>query len=238
MTSKRLVCLNQDLKQVIAKYPDLRVHYINNWPYKISGRIEIFDTKKVKWGEFLIMIPVPPDYPNQLPEVYEISEIIPRIADRHMYPKGQACLTARPNEILVGQRGIRMIEFLDEYVIPFFANQIYFQSENKWANGEYSHGSYSIVEFFCQLFTTDKLDVVLRCLIMAIERVELPLNGKCLCGENGFVYEKCHWKAIEHARLIGIPQLIKYYSIANYYRLNPGMKPVNMVKKESDTVGH
>jgi hypothetical protein len=37
--------------------------------------------------------------------------------------------------------GITIKEFIFEYVIPFFASQIYFETNNNsWANGDYIHG--------------------------------------------------------------------------------------------------
>ncbi|MDR2410815.1 MAG: hypothetical protein LBE13_22260 [Bacteroidales bacterium] len=116
--------LKDDIRLVLHKYPKLEL--VDN---VLSGEIDIFDKNDTYYSSYQVKIIIPREYPHEFPSVNETEGRIPRIADRHINDEdGDCCLCVLQEADIRAKRGITILNFIDEYVIPFFANQVYFES--------------------------------------------------------------------------------------------------------------
>ena len=179
----------EDIELVLGRYPKLGL--ANN---VLSGEIDVFDNNDTYYSSYEIKIIIPTEYPHDFPSVYETSGKIPRIADRHINDdEGNCCVCVLQEADIRAQRGITILSFINEYVIPFFANQIYFEANGEWANGEYEHGLAGILQYYCEIFETRDIELILKGFDIYINN-SIKLYEMCFC-ESGKKYKKCHQKA-------------------------------------------
>lgn len=206
MKSSNLKLLRDDILLVKKKYPELEVDYKNGVPVSLEGFVDILDSNLNVRGAFNIRINIPSTYPYGFPSLRELSRIIPRVIDRHIYENGDCCLTILQKQILESRCGISILNFIEKYTIPYLANQIYFEEYGDWANGEYSHGDNGITQFYFEEIQTKEFAVVLKVLAIVLKHNDLERNAKCYCGSEK-KFKKCHLEMILRLSLIGIKQL-------------------------------
>ncbi|MCL2311128.1 MAG: hypothetical protein FWC41_01375 [Firmicutes bacterium] len=179
--------LNEDLSLVLAKYPKLEL--VDN---TLLGEIDIFDNNDNYYSSYEIKITIPKGYPHIFPSVYETGGKIPRIADRHINDVGDCCVCVLQDADIRAKREITITNFINEYVIPFFANQIYYEANGEWANGEYKHGLAGILQYYCEIFETQDIKVILKGVDIFLKG-NTKLYEKCFCGSDKKI-KKCHRK--------------------------------------------
>lgn len=207
-----------DLDRVIAKYPDLELFHKNNVPYKLQGPLEIYDSKGINRGCFEVQIFIPTNYPHGFPVLKEISNKIPKIADRHINNDGSCCVTITQKQCIEANNGITLERYIEKYVIPYFANQIfYIENDNKWANGEYYHGPFGQMQYYVELFNTYQLRIILAGINLALSGNIIDGNSLCFCGKNKF--KLCHKKVFKEIKQIGLTQLHKDFLMVNSFIL-------------------
>ena len=193
----------KEQEQLAIKYPSLNF-IIEDKTVFIRGKIQIADI-----AEFTIEIKLLDDYPISLPEVREIGGKIYRSDDRHINEDGTCCLTipAKMHQDL--GKNYSIIAFIDIFVIPFFANQIYYEIHGVWANGEYSHGEKGLLEFYSELLETKSNKIVAN--LMKISLQTFPkLSQKCPC-KSGKRLKKCHFKGFILLKKIPLIQIVSDY---------------------------
>ena len=145
---------------------------------------------------------------SQFPQVYEISEKIPRIADRHMYENGMLCLATSLDEFINCSRGINLSYFTEKIIKPFLATQtlISLGEIDSFPQGEYSHGKKGILESYKEYFGLKSLDEAF--LMLKALALKMGRNERCFC--NGQKkYKQCHLKLIRGKPLPDIFKLRK-----------------------------
>lgn len=177
--------IKEDLNDVMAIFPKLELVKSS-----LIGEIDIYDDENVYYDSFNININIPEKYPYEFPVLHEISNKIPRIIDRHISEEGKCCVCVTQEEDIRSKRGIKIKDFMFEYVIPFLANQIYFEGNKKWANGEYKHGLAGIFQYYYELFETRNIELILKGLKTYLDKSLKPYE-KCFCG-SGKKLKKCH----------------------------------------------
>lgn len=198
--------LRNDLVSVLKYYPELELNYTNEIPTGLEGYLEVFDKDLEVRGEFNVKIIIPGNYPYGFPSMREISRIIPREIDRHVYADGNCCLTILQKQILEARKGIKIRDFIETYSIPYLANQIYFEEYGEWANGEYLHGNKGIAQFYLEETKTKDYSEVLKVLTIVLNQKKIDRNHLCYCGSDQ-KFKKCHLDLIKNLELIGRRQL-------------------------------
>lgn len=203
--------------ELSIKFPTL---YVENKDDEIfvEGCIPVKDPTNGKvLKRYLIRVSFPNNYPTQIPKVFEIGGQIPRKADRHMYENGLACLGT---EIDIGRSynaETTFIDFLTDYVEPFFVSQYFFVRDGKWIYGEWPHNRVMAdIMFFQKEFEIDFLRSPYNFAFLHNLCFYGALRGhhRCLCG-SGKPIRSCHgvWLQIskdwEKARKIESPKLNK-----------------------------
>ncbi len=146
-----------------------------------------------------------------LPKVQELSGELERISsslgkskfDMHRNPDDSICLAGTFDAYLFLESNKTIVDFIQELIIPFFYDQLYFEKFSEWPRGEYQHGLLGQIENFGKISQTHQNSFA-PWLIGAIKtqknmKVVEALTRKkgvkgtipCLCG-SGKIIRKCH----------------------------------------------
>lgn len=177
--------------EVLEMFPKLKL--IDDKKKKsLIGEVDVFDTLGNYVNSYEIKVLIPVNYPYGFPSLFETSNKFEHSDSRHISDDGSCCVCSLQEADEHRQRGITIKDFFLKYVIPYLANQLYFDSENKWANGDWEHGFDGIFQFYREVFKTDDLEKILALLIL-INSGKLNRNSSCFCGE-GKKLKHCHFK--------------------------------------------
>lgn len=205
--SYNLFC-NQ-LNSVIKKFPNLKITELDG-ANALKGILDIRNDQNEIIGSFSVEIRYRMEFPYRFPLLYEVGGDIPNIADRHKYHDGICCITVPPDEILKCKNEISVLTFIEEYAIPYFANQVYYLQNEKYLNGEYSHGKDGYIEFYTKFFKTADVSKWRE----NVERVnsgtiiKMDRNKPCFCG-SGQKYKNCHDKIYYDISRLGTSEILK-----------------------------
>ncbi len=148
----------------------------------LIGEIAVFDTLGNYVDSYDIKVLIPLNYPYGFPTLFETSNKFEHSDSRHVSDDGSCCVCSLQEADIHEQRGITIKDFFLKYVIPYLANQLYFDSENKWANGEWEHGFDGIFQFYKEIFKTSDIEKVLSLLVL-LSTEKINRNDACFCGE-------------------------------------------------------
>lgn len=171
-----LTLKDEDEKWLNKHYPTLKIRKRNDGIAEIVGTF-IFSMAFQNEGKSYVINPAP-DYADgtkiedeyrvriglqgsefsDLPQVYETGLRLKKVAenrnlrqeDLHINPSGAVCLCIRPEESSNLPNGFSLEDFFNILLIPFFYAQSYFEKNNSWPWGQYSHGVWGFVEWYLQ----------------------------------------------------------------------------------------
>lgn len=200
MAEKRII--RDDFKNANLKYPKLKLVWEDK-TFLCIGEVDVFDKENVYWDSFRIKISIPiKSYPYFFPNLFSTDERIPMEDDRHINSDLSCCVEVEQKQILRAKKGITILQFLDEYVIPYFADQLYFEKENDWANGDYQHGFDGKIQYYSELTGTENLKVILD-ILKNLERISsIGMYEPCFCN-SGKKLKFCHKDAVK--KLLQLP---------------------------------
>lgn len=181
--------MNKDIAQVLEHYPKLELTEEKKRKF-LKGEIDIFDVDGLYIESYEIKISIPLNYPYGFPVLYETSNKFPHIPDRHVNDEGSCCVCSLQEEDMVTQKGISIIDYIGAYVIPYLANQIYFEHTGLWANGDYEHDTDGIFQYYRELFKTESIEETTD-LLSVLSESKMNRNDLCFCGSN-FKLKRCH----------------------------------------------
>jgi hypothetical protein len=196
--------LTKDLEKVLLRFPKLQIEEMNKKTC-LKGEIDIFDPQGTYWDSYNIKIAVPYGYPYAFPELFETTNKFPHIADRHANPQGNCCLCSLQEEDITSQKGISIYGFIEKYVIPYLANQTYFDLTGSWANGEYAHGYYGVLQYYQELLEIENLQDVYE-LLTVLKKSNIQRNDNCYCGSERKI-KHCHLKQYTTFKNISLKRL-------------------------------
>lgn len=196
-----------DFKITQKKFPKLQYKILTNNNTIVFGVIDIFDKEGIYWDSFEISISIGGKYPFEIPLVYELSKKIERIKNRHIDKNGLCCIDIPHNLIYDSHKGIILCEFISNKVIPYFANQIYFNKKGEFAEGEWSHDFNGIIDFYSKKLNIKDIKLSVK-IINAIIENKIPLrNEMCICGIKKF--KNCHESAVNFLQIVGKKKLLE-----------------------------
>ncbi|UFH34550.1 SEC-C metal-binding domain-containing protein [Flavobacterium acetivorans] len=181
--------LNKDLNEVLEMFPKLKLSEKDK-KKSVCGEIAIFDAADNYVDSFDIKVTIPRNYPHGFPLLFETGNKFEHIPDRHISEDGSCCVSSLQESDLVSQKGITIKDFFLRYVIPYLANQLYFDSQEEWANGDYEHGSDGILQYYRELFKMDDIEQVIS-LLYFFNTKKMNRNDNCFCG-SGSKLKRCH----------------------------------------------
>ncbi len=204
MAEKRVI--KDDFKKVNLKYPKLKLVWEEE-TMQCIGEVDVFDKENVYWDSFLVKITIPiKSYPYFFPNLFISDDRIPKEDDRHVNFDSSCCVEVEQKQILRAKKGITILQFLDEYVIPYFADQLYYEKENDWANGDYQHGIDGKIQYYSELTGVENLEEILY-ILRNLERINtIEMYQPCFC-KSGKKLKYCHKTALKKLLQLPKPQI-------------------------------
>lgn len=184
--------LKKDLDSFLERYYNFElIDSKNENVIVIVGVIDIVDEADIHWGSYKIKIAFNKnDYPNVIPSVFELSDLINRNWDYHISKKGKCCLDIPHQLFKLRTRGIELSDFYKNVIYPFFSNHQYKLKSGKYANGEYEHFESGIVQFYREEFGLIDPKIIIKHLELALVKRKAEPNLACpICGK--LKYKKC-----------------------------------------------
>lgn len=179
----------ENFKNQILEFPLLELK-IKGEKIFLEGSWEVYG-EEILIVTYQISIEVPDDFPNKTPKVYEISELLPKIQNRHFNPKDKtACLfisTEQPEHWPLGS-DIKL--FLNKPVKEFFFSQAYFDLIGEWPFGEWAHGDDGLIDYCIQYLGISKRKQLAN--FFRYLELKKPAKIKCPC-DSGKYFKLCHW---------------------------------------------
>lgn len=204
---------NNDIDKVKETYPELIFNKIEK---TFSGKINLYDNHDII-DVYNITIDIKP-FPKDFPKLFIKDERVKRTIERHIYDTGECCLTTKAVENILLRKTIFTIEkFISDIIIPFLANQSYYELTGKFKHGFYSHGIPGIFEGYKDILKIDDLRKILYLISQrVIKNKKLRPNDICYCREKKL--KKCHNQYYNDFKLINkqileddLEKLVKYY---------------------------
>lgn len=152
---------------------------------------------------YSIRIVVPQKFPNELPEVSEVGNRIPRLADFHVNGDGTLCLGSALSLMLLLQEQPTLTAFVTRCVVPYlYAMSLKLDHGVDFVFGELEHGTKGLVDDYRTLFGLKEgaqLPLALKCLLLK-KRIANKRPCPCGCGKR---LGKCRFNAkIRHFRQV------------------------------------
>lgn len=197
--------IEQDAAALPALEAILRASYPSLHAFTENGIVTVRGTYPVvadgyEIDRYSIEVKLPDRYPHGLPDVFETGGRIPRIIDRHVFPSGALCLGVREELWLSHGGDFSFARFLDGPVRGFLIGNSLVEEGEPWPDGDRSHGTTGILEFYSgHLGTGDPLAVAKFLHALILEKVRG--HWQCPCG-SGAIIRKCHKDAVEALRAI------------------------------------
>lgn len=204
------VLFEEQLINVISSYPNLSIKKDNNGNAHLRGILDIPNDKNDIVGHFLIEIHRSKNFPFQFPILYEMGGAIPNSPDWHKYNDNSCCITLETDELIKCKNGIHVDFFIKNYVIPYFANQIFRIQEGHYKNGEYAHGSAGIRQFYNELMKTNNENLWVQYVKIAFGQISINAgrNDSCFCG-SAIKYKHCHLEVFNTLLKIGYKRILQ-----------------------------
>ncbi|CAO4147736.1 hypothetical protein LPLAFNJD_LOCUS2519 [Methylorubrum aminovorans] len=187
--------LRAQVEEAIAAHqPELSVRTVDSLtvldgPFVISGPDGPFDSYQVR-------IAVPDGFPWNEPVVWETGERIPRIADRHVFPKDGNCCLGVWEEWLLTAPERTFAALLTGVMHDYFVSQSYFESTGEWPFGERSHGNAGVLESYSDLLGVPRDTSTVHRYLRLLSMTRVRGHHFCPCG-SGDKLRQCHSVEIE-----------------------------------------
>lgn len=115
----------------------------------LKGELPIVDANGKEWSKYQIEIKGSDSYPYSFPKLFETADAFPHNADWHVYEDDFSCCIDFPaNAKILCKNGLHVTDFINNYAIPYFANQTFRIREGYYRYGEYSHGVFGKIEYY------------------------------------------------------------------------------------------
>ncbi len=181
--------LDKDIVEVLDLFPKLKL-FEEKKQKRLVGEVDIFDSCNQYSGSYDIKVVIPRGYPYGFPQLFETGNKFEHIPDRHVNDDESCCICPLQEVDLISQRGITIVDFFLKHAIPFLANQIYYDNEGDWANGDYEHGAEGIFQFYKELLKKEDIKELLQ-LVLFFNENKINRNDDCYCGSQEKL-KRCH----------------------------------------------
>jgi hypothetical protein len=214
---KRPSILKKEKQILMDKYPLLeQFSYVNSKNIVVEGCLDlIINNEKV--DNYKVRIVFPSDYPNNLPVLFEIDEKIPRKPFRHINDNGSCCLGPNLKIWKDWKKNSNIDMFITSFVIPFLANQTYFERNGEWAGGEYAHGAKGVLQYYQELTGFSDVKTIKVILKSILSGIPIGRNEPCFCDSKEKL-KNCHLEMYNDIKSIGNHDIFK----ADFLILNSG----------------
>lgn len=196
----------EEIKSVVSNYPGL---VYNNHNRTLKGRIEInhiyCDEHII--ATYMVCIKILDSYPQVPPLVTNIGMLIP-YEFGHIFTDSTLCLATNADQQIFFADGHNISEWIECYVVPYYAAVEYFKKYKVYPFGERSHYSKGKLEFYAEIFnviTTEEAYKMLKYIVCNKYR------GHALCPcSSGKKIRNCHKDIIIHWKQNKYRNILQY----------------------------
>ena len=193
----------------------------------LQGSLDIIDNTGKLWATYQIEIKASQGYPNKFPKLYETGNAFRKIADWHVNEDESCCIDVPASELIICRDGLNLNDYIQQYAIPYFANQKYRELNGYYLYGEYSHGIFGRIEFYQSKLNAKNVSEFMQMLDLIIKGFNPNRQVMCpFCHKTKF--RKCHRNAFrelsaikDHIFFDGKTQLIPFFNRYPNYQLPP-----------------
>jgi hypothetical protein len=169
----------KDIEVVPNIFKSLAVVEVNGEKF-LKGEIHIVDAKGKEWSKYQIEIKGNDGYPYTFPELFETGNAFPHNADWHVYEEDLSCCIDYPaNAKIICKNGMHVSDYIKNYAIPYFANQLFRIREGYYRYGEYSHGIFGKIEYYQSKLKAKNPEELLKMFHFILRDFELPRTAEC-----------------------------------------------------------
>lgn len=191
-----------EIAAVLEKYPKL-LSTASKGTTILKGEIDLIDEFGKHRDTYSIEVHPVAEYPRRFPYVFETGGRLPWNADWHVYESdGHCCIKVDPEEILICKRGITLLGFIEQQVMPYFFNQT-FRRINGYFINERSHGLIGVIEYYQGVFRENNIPKLIRLMEFVLDNEEPSRVSICFCGVKS-KYRKCHRDAYRLIHEVGV----------------------------------
>ena len=157
----------------------------------IEGIIPLRDSDGNVIFEYKISI----DFNFVIPKVKELEGLIHHDIDRHLYPSDRSLCLGYPLPLLsfLINNGYDCYSYVENKVLPYLANQYYFDRNGEWFIKGLDHDIGGKIDFYSKIFKTDRIIIILSRLGDVLNNKKYGRNASCFCGSE-LKYKNCHQK--------------------------------------------
>lgn len=185
----------QEKADVRQAYPQL--HFFVGTSVVIRGGFPVMLSGR-ELDRFQLEITLSALHPKEVPTVREVGGRIPRNADRHVEPNGNACLFLPEEAAVHFPPGSTLLNFLQGPVNAFFVSQLHFEEFGTWPFGEWGHGAEGTFEFYARKIGFSERQVILD-FVDYLQRKHVKGHWPCPCGSREKL-RKCHQSKLTELR--------------------------------------
>jgi hypothetical protein len=182
------------IDSLLEKYPDLAITEASSSQIRLRGSIHVYRNAvgfTVNHDYNIeLLIPIGSD---QLPSVYETGNNMD-VKYQHRYRDGKLCLETDTAIRLRFYDGIVLLEWMDEFVEPYFFSYEYYQRFGSFPFGERPHGFEGMIDTYKEEFREHDPKIVNR-LLKHIATHQYRGYQLCPCGSCKRLRD-CHGKLL------------------------------------------
>lgn len=195
-------------KEVLNHFPELELTVPENEPPRLIGSIGLPDTDGNIYDRYQLSIIASDDSNMWFPGVSEIGGRLPHNNDWHVFDDGHCCIKSAPEQIVICRKGISLLQFIREQVLPYFHAQA-FREQHGYYLHERSHGEFGNVEYIADVLKTRNRKAMAQQLMFILQGREPNRSNRCFCGSRK-LYRHCHRDAYRDLSLLPVALLRKY----------------------------
>jgi len=186
MVSEQVI--NRQYESAKQKFPKLDQPERVGEVWEIKGSIDVIDDEGSQWTTYDVKIVVPEKSPQELFELHETGNKIPKEPKWH---NGNSCCLST-NAVMFSEMAgnLTLLNWLEKFAHPFLANHIYKIKTGHYANEEFEHGTEGIIHGYYKIFRTSDLNEVMTRLKLMCGVMKLGRNAPCFC-QSGKKYKRC-----------------------------------------------
>lgn len=185
-----LTAATEQISALLKTYPDLTVEKSNSNEVRINGCIHVYRTALgfTLDSYYDIEIRISIDSPK-LPTVIDTGNAIEQNYP-HRYTNGELCLETDTTVKLRFIDGFNLLQWMDEYVEPYYFTYEYFMRFGYFPFGERPHGPEGIINTYQEIFHERDIS---KTLLLMMHCAYEPYRGhiNCPCGSNKRL-RNCH----------------------------------------------
>ena len=196
-----LKCMRQSALQVILfRQKGLRAE-IEKDVLVISGTYYVYDGD-TPYESYEIWIGMKATYPYTEPVVFETGGKIPKVVDRHVFPKSERCCLGVWEEWLIKETDHSVANFMNTILQSYFVSQNYYEHYGEWPFGERAHDQGAFVESFSEILGVPAVRETVFAYVNILCGDWPKGHSTCPCG-SGKKLRNCH-----HHELLELHQKI------------------------------